>query len=54
MLCAAAPPVKYQREGAQHECKAQPGQPNLKKLRRPVALGRDTDAVPAGEIDLRE
>ena len=54
MLCAAASPVKYQRDGAQHERQAQPRQPDLEELRRPVALWRDADAVPASEIDLRE
>jgi hypothetical protein len=54
MLCAAASPVKYERKGAQHEREAETGQPDLKELRFPEALGRDADTVPASEIDLGE
>ena len=54
MLCAAASPVKHEREGAKEQGETQAGQPDLQQLGFPVTFGRDADAVPAGEVDLRE
>jgi hypothetical protein len=54
MLCAPASPVKYQGDAAQQGRQAEARQPNLQKLRPPVVLGCDADAVPPGEVDLRE
>jgi hypothetical protein len=54
MLCAAAAPVKYEGEPAQHQREPEPGQPDLEQLRLPVLRWRDADAVPAREVDLRQ
>jgi|GEM_PF-4145822 len=54
MLCATAPPVKYERKATEDKRDAQAGQPDAQKLRIPVALRRDADAVAADEVDLRQ
>ena len=54
MLCAAASPVKYEGNQRQHEREAESRCPDLQNLRQPVSLGRNTDPVSAGEVDLRE
>ena len=53
MLCAPASPVKYEGEHQQHEREPEARQPDLQKLRPPVAFGGDADVVTANEIDLR-
>ena len=52
MLCARPAPVKYERNRRKRDRAAEARQPNLQKLRTPVALDRDADAIAAGEIDL--
>jgi hypothetical protein len=52
MLCAPAPPVKYQGNHREGYRRAEAGQPNLAQLRQEVAFERNPDVVSAGEVDL--